>query len=68
MTEQRFNANGTCRCKRIVSRECLQCSACDECEFFIATIASIPYTYMWGGEMRDSLPHGARHYMDKNIK
>lgn len=68
MTEQRFNANGSCRCERIVGGECRQCSACDECDFFVANITPIPYTYMWGGEMRDSFPHGARYYIGKSIK
>ena len=69
MTEQRFRANGICRCERIISGECRQCSACDDCELFVANSAPITaYTHMWGGEIRDSLPHGARHYMSNNAE
>lgn len=36
-------------------------------EFFLDNC--VPYGFtVWGGELRDSLPHGARYYMKRGIK
>ena len=53
-------------CARIQERTCKKCSACEKCEFYKEPQDQylLPYGYgMWGGQIRDMLPHGKRYYM-----
>ena len=51
-------------CLRISEGTCKKCSACGkDCEYYKPSVSvkenHLPYGYiMWGGEVRDSLPHG----------
>lgn len=56
-------------CLRISEGTCKKCSACGkDCEYYKPSVSAkenhLPYGYiMWGGKVRDSLPHGSRYYM-----
>lgn len=54
------------KCARIQEGTCKKCSACDVCEFYKepGNKYLLPYGCgMWGGQIRDMLPHGERYYM-----
>lgn len=53
-------------CLKIQAGTCSKCSACGiGCKHYEPKKeVRFPYGYtMWGGQMRESLPHGARYYM-----
>ena len=53
-------------CARIQEGTCKKCSACEKCKFYKEPQDQylLPYGYgMWGGQIRDMLPHGKRYYM-----
>lgn len=71
MKENRFDAHGVCKCDHIKEGTCKQTSCCDYCELYVhkETVNSFnPYTYMWGGEIRDrrSNSMAARPYFRKS--
>ena len=50
-------------CARIQEGSCKKCSACDVCKFYKKPENKylLPYgSGMWGGQIRDMLPHGKR--------
>ena len=56
-------------CKRIAEGTCKKCSACGkDCKYYIPekeTSNVLGYGYgIWGGEIRDMLPHGSRYYIN----
>ena len=58
--QERFNANGVCKCARIKAGTCKQCIVCDCCEYFIMSdnkplfYGNIPGTHFWGGQIRNN--------------
>lgn len=54
-------------CIRIKEGTCKICSACDVCELYKQPKEDkLPFgTRIWGGEIRDILPHGTRYYLNK---
>lgn len=58
-------------CLRIAEGTCKKCTACGkDCKYYKPSIPveeeCLPYGYkIWGGELRNTLPHGARYYMGK---
>lgn len=60
--QERFNANGVCKCAHIKAGTCKQCIACDCCEYFVMSdnnslfnYGNIPGTHFWGGQVRNNV-------------